>query len=161
MYFFKLQFPLLLNCFCNLLKHLQDLYKVILYVVPYIRFCYSLLKFETYFHMGHQGRDLPMEDCFGQFRRFSTIGICFGRQIQRSIKSTKCKICRFNLKSTFSPFFIEVSSIIRDHPFKTSACHRGGGVSPLPTFADARGEGFQGCRRLQFLNNIFYSILPI
>ena len=30
----------------------------------------------------------------------------------------------------------------RDHPFKTSACLRGGGRSPLPMFADARGQGF-------------------
>ena len=29
---------------------------------------------------------------------------------------------------------------LRDHPFKTSACLRGGG-SPLPMFADARGVG--------------------
>ena len=33
---------------------------------------------------------------------------------------------------------------VRDHPFKTSACHKGGGVSPLPTFADARGGGVSG-----------------
>ena len=33
---------------------------------------------------------------------------------------------------------------LRDHPFKTSACLRGGGVSPLPTFADARGVGVLG-----------------
>ena len=35
-------------------------------------------------------------------------------------------------------------SYIRDHPFKTSACFRGGEVSPLPTFADARGVGVSG-----------------
>ena len=29
----------------------------------------------------------------------------------------------------------------RDHSFKTLAVLRGGGVSPLPTFADARGVG--------------------
>ena len=28
-----------------------------------------------------------------------------------------------------------------DHPLETSASYRGGGVSPLPTFADARGVG--------------------
>jgi hypothetical protein len=33
---------------------------------------------------------------------------------------------------------------VRDHPFKTSACSRGGGVSPLLTFADARGVGVSG-----------------
>ena len=33
---------------------------------------------------------------------------------------------------------------IRDHPFKTSACLRGGGGSPLPMFADARGGGVLG-----------------
>ena len=27
----------------------------------------------------------------------------------------------------------------RDHPFKTSALFRGGGVSPLPMFSDSRG----------------------
>ena len=49
-------FPLLLNCFCNLLKHLhylhylQDLYKVIHYVLLHIRFCQRLLKFRAYFH---------------------------------------------------------------------------------------------------------------
>ena len=32
----------------------------------------------------------------------------------------------------------------RDHPFKTSACLRGGGGSPLPMFADARGPGVLG-----------------
>ena len=31
-----------------------------------------------------------------------------------------------------------------DHPFKTSACLRGGGGSPLPMFADARGGGVLG-----------------
>ena len=45
------------------------------------------------------------------------------------------------LKSPFS--LLKVISQ-RDHPFKTSACHREGGVSPLPTFADARGGGVSG-----------------
>ena len=31
-----------------------------------------------------------------------------------------------------------------DHPFKTSACLRGGGGSPLPMFANARGVGVLG-----------------
>ena len=33
---------------------------------------------------------------------------------------------------------------IRDHPFKTSACLRGGGGSPVPMVADARGAGVLG-----------------
>ena len=32
----------------------------------------------------------------------------------------------------------------RDHPFKTSACLRGGGGSPLLMFANARGAGVLG-----------------
>ena len=32
----------------------------------------------------------------------------------------------------------------RDHPFKTSACLREEGGSPLPMFADARGGGVLG-----------------
>ena len=32
----------------------------------------------------------------------------------------------------------------RNHPFKTSALFRGGGVSPLPMFADSRGVGVSG-----------------
>ena len=32
----------------------------------------------------------------------------------------------------------------RDHPFKTSSCLRGGGGSPLPMFAHARGAGVLG-----------------
>ena len=32
--------------------------------------------------------------------------------------------------------------LIRDHPFKTSACLRGEGCPHVPMFADARGEGF-------------------
>ena len=35
-------------------------------------------------------------------------------------------------------------NLTRDHPFKTSAFSRGGGVSPLPTFADSRGVGVLG-----------------
>ena len=34
---------------------------------------------------------------------------------------------------------LDLFARIWDHPFKTSACFRGGGMSPLPTFADARG----------------------
>ena len=34
--------------------------------------------------------------------------------------------------------------IVRDHPFKTSACLRGEGVSQLPTFANSRGVGVYG-----------------
>ena len=33
---------------------------------------------------------------------------------------------------------------VRDHPFKTSALFRGGGVSPLPMFVDSRGVGVSG-----------------
>ena len=34
--------------------------------------------------------------------------------------------------------------MVRDHPFKTSACLRGGGGLPLPMVADARGVGVLG-----------------
>ena len=37
-----------------------------------------------------------------------------------------------------------VPKLVRDHPFKTSACLRGVGGSPLPMFADARGPGVLG-----------------
>ena len=38
----------------------------------------------------------------------------------------------------------QCKAVVRDHPFKTSACLRGGGGSPLPMFADARGAGVLG-----------------
>ena len=39
----------------------------------------------------------------------------------------------------------QLSFLDRDHPFKTSACLRGGeGESPLPMVADARGAGVLG-----------------
>ena len=44
-----------------------------------------------------------------------------------------------NDKLNFIGFFV-----IRDHPFKTSACLRGEGCPPLLTFADARGGGVLG-----------------
>ena len=39
------------------------------------------------------------------------------------------------------PFSTVCANPIRDHPFKTSPFFRGGGGSPLPMFADARGAG--------------------
>ena len=44
-----------------------------------------------------------------------------------------------------SHFQIILENDIRDHPFKTSACFMGVGVAQLPTFANARGEGSEGC----------------
>ena len=44
-----------------------------------------------------------------------------------------------NICSIRNEHFLPI--LLRDHPFKTSAFFSGGGVSPLPTFADARGVG--------------------
>ena len=50
--------------------------------------------------------------------------------------------------------------ILRDHPFKTSACRRGGeGGSPLPMSADARGVGVLGLPRSSIFEGMYQDIL--